>query len=549
MTGAAGWWGMRVNINATLNEALKAFNAGQLDASRALLDEVLAADTQNQPALWGLVRVCDAQNNGSDAIGYLRRLITLAPDSLPVLEALEQHCHKQQHLGIALQAYRNFLQRHPDSATVQYNYGYLLSRAGQQHLAVAAYERAIDLGAARPEEIALNIATLYAEQLRDDVSARLHLQRAINFNARYVPAYFNLGCLAEQQGDREGAQGYFEHCLALDPGYLPALARLADAQRFTDPQAPLLLRLQHAAERSRDPDLHFALGRALEQCGQYDAAFEHFDIANAADRAVYRAYDPAAVAAEFDAIKARFNAGWFAQHRRDSNEVPVFICGMFRSGSTLVEQILAAHSAFTPAGEREFFARLVATELPDYPQGCDAITATDLQQWATRYQRESERVFGCDTRLTDKRPDNFLYLGLIKTLFPAARIIVTRRAWRDIAWSIYATRFGPGQHYATDLGAIRHYIDLQAGLVDHWQSLFGDDLYLVDYETLVRSPKAVIAGLLEFLNEPWEDSCLAFNALHNIVRTESVWQVRQPLYTSSVGRSNPFVALRPDKFS
>ena len=221
---------------------------------------------------------------------------------------------------------------------------------------------------------------------------------------------------------------------------------------------------------------------------------------------------------------------------------------MFRSGSTLVEQMLAAHSAFTPAGEREFFARLVAANMPGYPYVSQNYLSSNLGSWAASYQKESEAIFGKDTRLTDKRPDNFLYLGLIKAMFPAAKIIVTRRAWRDVAWSIYTTRFSSVQHYATDLKAVKHYIDQQAGLIAHWQSLFGADMHLVDYEELVTFPQPVISSLLDFLGEPWEEQCLRFDKLKNAVRTESVWQVRQPLYTSSVGRSAPFAKLRPSAF-
>lgn len=538
-----------MNINDTLGAALKAYNVGEYEQSRGLLHQVLAADAGNQPALWGLVRVCDALAKTDDAIGYLRQLLLLLPDSLAVLDALLQRCQARIHLDIVLLSYETFLSRNPRSTTGHYNYAYVLSRTGQHALAVTAYQKAIELGAERPEEIELNIATVFAERLRDDLSAEQHLRQAINLNANYVPAYFNLGCLAEQQGDRGGAQAQFAHCLTLDPTYLPALVRLADAQHFSDVQAPVLVELRQQALASDNPDLHFALGRALEQCGDFTAALNHFDIANAADQAVYLPYEPVVVAAQFDAIKAQFDVSWHRHHYRVDDVVPVFICGMFRSGSTLVEQILAAHSAFTPAGEREFFSRLVAAELPDYPAGGELITSAHLQQWAAGYQLESERVFGRDTRLTDKRPDNFLYLGLIKAMFPAAKIIVTRRAWQDIAWSIYATRFGPAQHYATDLGAIGHYIGLQEDLIAHWQKLFGGDMYFVDYELLVTSPQAVITHLLEFLGEPWEDNCLRFNALNNTVRTESVWQVRQPLYTSSVGRSKPFVALRPTAFT
>ena len=537
-----------LNLNDILQEALKAYKVGQFEKSRQLLESGLAIDAHNQPCLWGLIKVCDEQGDESGSFNCLHQLVTLLPGDIVLLETFTARCHTPQQMDLALDLYTAFLHRIPDSANGYYNNAYLLARAGKPSAAIAAYEKSIALNAERPEEIVLNISTVYSQQLRDDAAAKLQLQRAVDLNSRYVPAYFNLGCLAEQQGDRNDAYAHFSYCLELDSNYLPALARLADARQFSDKTDPLLDRLTAQAAISDDPDLHFALGRALEQCGDFSAALAYFDSANAVDRSIYKDYDPALIEAEFDAIKENFDVKWFRKNRLSDSASPVFICGMFRSGSTLVEQILAAHTAFTPAGEREFFSRLVDTELPNYPRDCDLITGVALHSWAKRYKEESERIFGVNTRVTDKRPDNFLFLGLIKALFPSAKIIVTRRAWRDIAWSIYTTRFGPSQHYATDLRSIRHYINLQSDLMRHWQELFGEDIFTVDYEALVTSPRTAITELLKFLEEPWEDSCLMFNTLKNTVRTESVWQVRQPLYTSSIDRSASFVALRPELF-
>ena len=537
-----------LTLNDILQGALQAYNTGQFEKSRQLLKSGLALDEQCQPCLWGLIKVCDAMQDEHGSVHYLHKLAALLPDDITVLEALTARCQMSKHLDLAIDLYSSYLHRKPDSADGHYNYAYLLARASKPLSAIAAYERAIALSAERPEEIVLNISTVYSGQLRDDAEAGLQLKRAIELNSRYVPAFFNLGCLAEQQGDRDGACAYFSHCLELDSSYLPALARLADARQFEDETDPLIDRLKAQAAKSDDPDLHFSLGRALEQCGKFSASLAHFDKANSVDRLTYRKYVPSVVEAEFNAVKKNFNDEWFNQNRLLDSASPVFICGMFRSGSTLVEQILAAHSAFTPAGEREFFSRLVDTELPNYPLDSELITNRALQLWAARYQEESGRIFGQNTRLTDKRPDNFLYLGLIKALFPAAKIIVTHRAWHDIAWSIYTTRFGQAQHYATDIRAIRHYINLQTDLMTHWQSLFGQDIFTVEYEALVTAPRETITNLLNFLGERWEEGCLTFNTLKNTVKTESVWQVRQPLYTSSVGRSAPFAELRPELF-
>ena len=129
-----------------------------------------------------------------------------------------------------------------------------------------------------------------------------------------------------------------------------------------------------------------------------------------------------------------------------------------------------------------------------------------------------------------------MHVGLIKAVLPSAKFVVTERDWRDVATSVYSTRLGPGQSYSTNLKDIRHYIGNQQELINHWQSILGSDLLRVPYEDLVTEPRKTITGLLEFLGEDWDEGCLSFNKLKNSVQTASVWQVREPLHTKSVGR-------------
>ena len=320
-----------LNLNDILQEALKAYKVGQFEKSRQLLESGLAIDAHNQPCLWGLIKVCDEQGDESGSFNCLHQLVTLLPGDIVLLETFTARCHTPQQMDLALDLYTAFLHRIPDSANGYYNNAYLLARAGKPSAAIAAYEKSIALNAERPEEIVLNISTVYSQQLRDDAAAKLQLQRAVDLNSRYVPAYFNLGCLAEQQGDRNDAYAHFSYCLELDSNYLPALARLADARQFSDKTDPLLDRLTAQAAISDDPDLHFALGRALEQCGDFSAALAHFDSANAVDRSIYKDYDPALIEAEFDAIKENFDVKWFRKNRLSDSASPVFICGMFPS--------------------------------------------------------------------------------------------------------------------------------------------------------------------------------------------------------------------------
>lgn len=524
-----------------LQQAEQALRAGRAADARAMLLRLLAARPGDPVVLRGLVAASAALGDVDDTIGYFRQLAKRAPRPLAVLDELARYCLAHGRAAVAVDAYQRHLARHPESAIAHFNCAWYATRLRRHELAIEHYRKALALGIERPEEVHLNIANICSGALRDDARAREHLERALAINGGYAAAWFNLGNLAEQQGDRDEARRCFGRCLEIEPANVVALARLADTHDFHDgTESGLVARMTGAAQRSQDPDLHFALGRAHEQRGEYVDAWRHYTVANGQDQRDFPRYDPADWERRVDRIISTCTPEWLARLGQDQPRAPVFICGMFRSGSTLVEQVLAAHPAFTPAGEREFFPRLVAQSLPGYPDGLESVGEKQLRTWARAYVEESERVFGQAARLTDKRPDNFLYLGLIKAMFPRAKIVVTQRDWRDVAVSVFATRLGPSAAYSTDLSHIHHYITQHDRLVGHWRALFGDDLVTVQYEALIAEPRATIEGLLAALGEPWDERCLAFHELRNTVKTASVWQVRQPFYGSSVGRWRRF---------
>ncbi len=438
-------------------------------------------------------------------------------------------------LAPVLRAYKKYLSKKPGAANAAFNYAYYLSKDGQFEAAVNCYRQALRLNIGTPEEVHLNIANIYMDHLKDSENAKTHLQQALKINAGYANAYYNLGNLSEQEGDRTEARRCFEHCLKFDPSNESALARLGDTYVFVDEHDPLMARLVKVALNSKNSDVHFTVGRAYEQLSRFDMAWRHFTRANQIDRQAFPSYSQAATENVFQQITSRCSASWLGRYQGLSEE-SVFICGMFRTGSTLLEQVLAAHPSFTAGGESDFFPRLVAKELGDFPASLASMTIEKAGSWKEQHIRQLQRLFGDTTRVTDKRPDNFLYVGLIKAVLPSAKFVVTERDWRDVATSVYSTRLGPGQNYSTDLNDIRHYIRNQQELINHWQSILGSDLLRVRYEDLVTEPRKTISGLLEFLGEDWDERCLSFNKLKNSVQTASVWQVREPLHTKSVGR-------------
>lgn len=463
----------------------------------------------------------------------------------PVLLELGRVCLAHQRLDIALEAFREAIVRVPKSAVLRFNYGWFAKQAGRAALALDQYGAALALGIDRPEEVHLNRANVFSELSADPDSARRELERALMLNPSYLPAWLNLGNLAEQGGDRESAQKAFTRCLACEPRHPTALARLADSMSFESVDAAaadLLQRLESVYATTADPDLAFALGRIAEQGGDGERAWRYYSQGNAIDSDRGLRYDAESVERTVDVLTAQCTPEWLTRYATTQPFEPVFICGSFRSGSTLLEQMLAAHPSFSPTGERDFLPRLIAQEFPTYPQGLEPLQRSRLESFAIAYRQPWKNLAKSGLRVTDKRPDNLFYLGLIKTIFPKARILLTRRDWRDVASSLFTTRLGPVAAYATDLSSIRRHLSAEQRLGSHWARLFGADLQIVDYEQLIAKPKETLGAVLEGLGERWNDRCLDFHGLTNPVRTASVWQVRVPLHASSIGRWRRFDA-------
>lgn len=522
--------------NPDLQQAMNAIRRLQYDEAIALLSQLLASQPSNRPARWMLVQSLESQQKTDSALEQLRLLLIHVKKDLAGIDQIAEHMRQRRYpLDYVLRAYKKYLVYEPRSAIATFNYAYNLAKDAQFEIAIKYYERALELGIAMPEEVHLNIANIYMDHLHTHDRAREHLEKALVLNPVYSSAYYNLGNLSEQEGNREEASENFEKSLQADPANESALARLADTQTFAELNDPLLTKLVATAQRSDNSDIQHALGKAYEQLGKFEMAWDHFSKANALDARILPAYDPARTEAAFDHIMSQCDSKWLSQFENVSSEA-VFICGMFRSGSTLLEQMLASHPGFVAGGESEFFPRLIAREFPDYPRGLDDISIEALRGWQQQHSEQTKQLSGVSSRLTDKRPDNFLYIGLIKAILPGAKFLVTERDWRDVATSIYSVRLGANQSYSTGLKNIRHYIELQSELINHWEAVLGSDLMRVRYEDLVLQPQATLTDLLKSLGQDWDEACLSFHELKNSVKTASVWQVREPLHSKSIGR-------------
>jgi len=342
-------------------------------------------------------------------------------------------------------------------------------------------------------------------------------------------------------GEREQAVAHYRQILAINPRHWESLARIVHAKTVSNGDLGLVDLLRAATKEAKVDDLDregafFALGKALDDLGEYDDAFAAYQSANEIGRHRNSPYDRAVAEQGFDRLIEVFSADWLKRNAINSEVQPIFICGMFRSGTTLVERILAGHPQITAGGELDFLPRLVAERLAPFPERARSATGAELAELASEYLSRVRALFPGRQTITDKRPDNFLFLGLIRTIFPDARIVYTKRSALDNCLSIYFQQLGGNLAYATGLEDTAHYYRQHERLMLHWLGCFDENILTVDYDELVNSPKPVVQGLLRFLGLEWNERCLEFQRVNDQVKTASVWQVRDELHALSSGR-------------
>jgi tetratricopeptide (TPR) repeat protein len=454
----------------------------------------------------------------------------------------------------AIAAYERLLAEWPGLPNCWYNLARLQRHMGEFSAALASYREALERGVTQPEQVHLNRGVIFSDCLRQYAEAERELDKALALNPSYIPALINLANLHEDLGRRDLAAAVYERLLEIAPEEAQVLARYAGLKVFSSLDDPLIARMRgvlakpdtSAGDRA---NIEFALGRALDGCQAYDAAFETYRAANRHSRESagpsFRDYDLKSAEQFIDRLIAAFPAvsgagGPLTIAQKTSRPQPIFVCGMFRSGSTLAEQLLGSHPQVMAGGELDFLPRSVETRLAPFPESIPSASPQRMQALAVEYLNLLHGLFPEAPFVTDKRPDNFLYIGLIKMLFPNAKIVHTVRDAMDNCLSLYFLHLDQSMAYALDLMDIGHHYLQYLRLMAHWKALFGADIFDLHYDALVRAPEPEIARLLAFLGLEWDPRCLSVPPTGRGIRTASVWQVREPLYQSSSGRAHHY---------
>lgn len=523
-----------------LHEARSLVSQKRFAEAEVIYRQLITSGEGKEGLLRELFELYMRSNQKAYALDCLEQLAEECPERPEYCLQAAQLAQAENFFERAICAYRKFLSAVPDRPNTVFNFAHLLKCAGYLEEALDWYAKALDLNISGKEEVYSNMGVICSELRRED-QAKNFFRSALKIKGDYLPALLNLAGLQEEAGDKNSAVALYHKALDIDKDSSLALSRLASLKKAEGPRDPLIGQISAQISRRglsvlEREELGFALGKLLDDCGRYEEAFSSYQSANELGARRFPAYEPERHSRSIDAIIDAYSKSWFAKKHSDLAEKPVFICGMFRSGSTLLEQMLGGHSDITAGGELPFFPELVRRFCGGVPEMIAQQDNAYFERVGRDYLDFLAVTFPRAGLVTDKRPDNFLNVGFIKSVFPRARIIWTRRALLDNCLSIYFQQLGGDMSYSVDLNSIAHYYTEQMRLMKHWQAIFPESICEVGYEPLVKSPRDELLGVLDFLGLPWEDACLEFSGRSNYVKTASIWQVREGIHSRSARR-------------
>ncbi len=481
---------------------------GRIEEAEKLYRRVLQDNPRNVDALRLLALIATQAGHAEDAERMLEEAIRIAPDFHLAILDLGRLCKEEDRYGDAIGCFDRAIALEPSQVQAHFMRAGTLARASFTPEAAAGYRRCLEL---RPT---------------------------------HTGALIGLGHTLKAIGDYAGAVAAYGDCIRLTPDSGEIWWSLANLKtyRFSDAEVAAMeahLATENLAAPSRVNFL-FALGKALEDRGEYDAAFERYRSGNALQRSQV-SYDPVQTEVTNDRILDVYSSDLVASlaGRGDPDPAPIFILGLPRSGSTLLEQILASHPMVEGTAELPYVGRL-ATRLGErgvrYPEAMRDLEPGRLAAVGAEYlalarmHRQSAAP-----RFVDKMPNNFPNAGLISLMLPNARIIDARRHPLDACLSCWRQLFAKGQNFTYDLTEIGEYWLQYQRLMDHWAAVIPGRVLTVQYEEVVADFEAQVRRLLDFCGLPFDEACLRFYESERPVRTPSAEQVRQPIYDRSVG--------------
>lgn len=518
------------------------------DLAIAYLDKAYNIDNFNPKVLHGLGITYAQLENYSRAIEYLSKAVKLAPNNnefnLCLAKALEA-------AGLRHEAdiqYHSTCNKFPDYLDAFLAYGGLLTESRFYNEALECFYHAQRLA---PEnlDILADIGNTYLG-MADTNKALKKFNEALLLDPKHIPSLVGLEQVYQDTGKLEDAIRICDEIIAIDArqptGYV--LKTKVKKSKPEDGLAEHLLKLADNQELSdgQQIDIHFALGKIYDDQNSYEHAFNHYATGNALKNKNIH-YNLNEDRHRFNQLIEFFSTDFFKQHKDIgvNSDVPIVIVGMPRSATTLTEQIISSHPDVLAAGEVHFWGD-TANRLSrrtkskhDYPVCLNDIQQAHVIEIAKEYESTLAKISGASSmpkHFTDKMPQNFLNIGLIALLYPNAKIIHTKRDPIDTCLSIFFQNFNEKHTYAFDLKNLGTYYNNYLRLMQHWHQVLPGRIMDINYADTIADPEYWTRKLIAHVGLEWNDACLAPHKLERSVKTASHWQVRQPIYKTSVQR-------------
>ncbi len=521
-------------------------STGNSQAAIACYEKALALSPDHPGIRYSFGAVLQSLGRNTEAIEHLGRALVLKPDHLEAQFSLGNALYAIGQDAGAMQCYLKVLQISPRHPETHNNLANVYQRQGQTELAITHYKTAIEI---RPDYADaygnLGNAYLVLNRLEESIEEN---RRALELKPERFGSHNNQGVAYQALGRFEEAEAAFGRALELAPREASVHLNLANMGSFKpgDRRLPGLQRLVDeidALDNKNKTAANFAMGKALSDLKQYDEAFQYLLKGNALERQSF-VYDEPQRLAMFENIKTIFSRDFIKTKSGggDRSWSPIFIVGMPRSGTTLMEQVLASHSKVFGAGELETFKEAIGEcvnssgILPAYPELVSALSSDQIRQIGNTYTTRARALAPDAERIVDKMPLNFIFVGLIHLALPNARIVHIQRDPLDTCVSCFSLLFTGSQPFAYDLAELGRYYRGYEGVMNHWHKVLPPGVLTdVQYEDLVDDIEGEGRRILSHCGLEWEDACRDFHDTKRTVRTASLMQVRQPVYRRSIG--------------
>lgn len=527
----------------TIAQAMRLQQTGRLDEARGLYDSVLKSAPEHPEANHFIGLLLHQGGETDNGLHFLIRSIGLDPDNADFYSNLGTVLKDAQRHEDAVKSYRKAVALRPGFAVAWNNLGVALKAMGRFDEAIESYRTALRL---QPGYVGarLNLAGAEKEAGRLD-DAIADYSSALSYRPNDAEAHYQQGASLMEIGRIDEAVASFRRTVALKPRHAEAYLMLASLKRphEADAEMEAMERLYNRKDASESERMlaAFALAKSYEDIGRFDEAFDYLVAGNRARRDTFD-YSPDATMRDFAHIREVFQPVLFERFATAgcADRTPVFIVGMPRSGTTLVEQILAAHPAVHGPGELSTLQNVAAAAFGG--PGGSALAANLLDfspeafaQAGNDYVAQLRKHSATALRITDKMPGNFMLVGLIRLILPNATVLHCVRDAPATCLSIFKTYFrSQGHLYGYDLKELAEYYNLYAGLMEHWRTVLPGFVTDVRYEDLVADQENQSRAIVAAAGLDWDDRCLAFHQARRPVKTASAAQVRQPMYDRSL---------------